>query len=148
METYAKPITQQIRRILLSIGPKVEETIKQLISLDIIEPVEGSTSCINPVVIVSKPNGEVKLCVDMRRANEAIMPERYAIPTIDEITQGMIGRSVFSELDFWGYHQLELTSEVTDITTFVTHCGLYRYKGNCLESIPHPENIRMRIREN
>ena len=35
----------------------------------------------------------------------------------------------FSKLDLkWGYHQLELTPESRDITTFVTHCGLYRYK--------------------
>ena len=65
----------------------------------------------------------------MRRANEAILHERHPIPTIDEITQGMNGSCVFSKLDLkWGYHQLELTPESRDITTFVTHCGLYRYK--------------------
>ena len=65
----------------------------------------------------------------MRRANEAILRERHPIPTIDEITQGMNGSCVFSKLDLkWGYHQLELTPESRDITTFVTHCGLYRYK--------------------
>lgn len=74
-------------------------------------------------------HGDIRLCVDMRRANEAIMRERHPIPTIDEITQGMNGSSVFSKLDLkWGYHQLELTPESKYITTFVTHCGLYRYK--------------------
>ncbi len=43
--------------------------------------------------------------------------------------QGMNGNKVFSKLDLnWGYHQLELTPESRGITTFVTHCGLYRYK--------------------
>ena len=38
-------------------------------------------------------------------------------------------RCMFSKLDLkWGYHQLELTPESRDITTFTTHCGLYRYK--------------------
>ena len=65
----------------------------------------------------------------MRRANDAILRERHPIPTIDEITQGMNGSCVFSKLDLkWGYHQLELTTESRDITTFVIHCGLYRYK--------------------
>ena len=41
----------------------------------------------------------------------------------------MNGSKVFSELDLkWGYHQLELTFESRGITTFVAHCGLYRYK--------------------
>ena len=37
-------------------------------------------------------------------------------------------RKVFSKLDLrWGYHQLELTPDLREIT-FVTHCGLFRYK--------------------
>jgi hypothetical protein len=36
---------------------------------------------------------------------------------------------VFSKLDLkWGFHQLELSVVSCDITTFVTHNGLYRYK--------------------
>ena len=49
--------------------------------------------------------------------------------TIDQIAQGMNGSCVFSKLDLkWGYHQFELTPGSRDITTFVTHCGLYRYR--------------------
>lgn len=65
----------------------------------------------------------------MRRAHEAILRERQPIPTMDEITQEMNGSCVFTKLDLkWGYHQLELTPGSRDITTFITHCGLYRYK--------------------
>ena len=65
----------------------------------------------------------------MRRANEAILRERHPIPTVDEILQSLNGSKVFSKLDLrWGYHQLELTPDSREITTFVTHCGLFRYK--------------------
>ena len=65
----------------------------------------------------------------MRRANEAIVTERHPIPTVDEVLQDMTQSSVFSELDRkWGYHQLELSEESRDITTFSTHAGRYRYK--------------------
>lgn len=81
------------------------------------------------MVIVPKPNGEITVCVDLRRADETIMRERHTIPSINKITQGMNGSSVFSKLDLnCGYHQLELTPGSRDIITFVTHCGLYRYK--------------------
>ena len=40
--------------------------------MDIIEPVEGPTPWVSPVVVVPKQNDEIRLCVDMRRANEAI----------------------------------------------------------------------------
>lgn len=62
----------------------------------------------------------------MHRANEAIRRARHPIPTIDEIAQSISGSKVFSKLDLkWGYYQLELSRE---ITTFATHCGLFRYK--------------------
>ena len=39
------------------------------------------------------------------------------------------GATVFSKVDLkWGFHQIELEEQSRDITTFVTHRGLYRYK--------------------
>ena len=65
----------------------------------------------------------------MRRANEAVVRERHPIPTVDEVLQDMTQSSVFTKLDLkWGDHQLELSEESRDITTFTTHAGLYRYK--------------------
>ena len=55
----------------------------------------------------------------MRRANEAIIRGRHPVPTADEVLQSMNGSTVFSKLDLrWGYHQLELTPESREITTF------------------------------
>ena len=84
---------------------------------------------VNPVVIVPKNNGEIRLCIDMRQANRAIMRRRYPIPTVDEVLHTMNGSKVFSKLDLkWGYHQLELSPESREITTFATPDGLFRYK--------------------
>lgn len=63
------------------------------------------------------------------KANEAIIRERYPIPTVDEILQGLNGSAIFTKLDLkWGYYQLELTLESREITTFAVHNGVYRYK--------------------
>ena len=44
---------------------------------DIIEPVEGVGSrWVSPIVIVPKSYGEVRMCIDMRQANKAIVRER------------------------------------------------------------------------
>ena len=65
-------------------------------------------------MVVPKPNGDVRLRVDMRCVNP--------IPTIDEVLEDMQEASVFSKLDLkWGYHQIELSEESRSITTFVTH---------------------------
>lgn len=107
----------------------MEEKIKELLKMDIIEEVNGPTPWVNPVVIVPKANCEIRLCLDMRQANRAIIRERYPIPTVDELLQSMNGSMFFSKLDLkWGYHQLELTPQSRQITTFAVHNGVYRYK--------------------
>ena len=123
------PVAQHPRRVPFSLREKVESKLHELEQLDIIEKVKGPTPWVSPIVVVPKPSGEIRLCVDMRRANEAIVRERHPVPTVDEVLQDMTQSSVFSKLDLkWGYHQLELSEESRDITTFSTHAGLYCYK--------------------
>ena len=101
----------------------------ELLDMGIIEPVEGPAPWVNPLVIVPKNKGEIRLCVDMRQTNQAIMWRRYPIPTVFEVLHTMNGSKVFSKLDLkWGYHQLELSPESSEITTFATPDGLFRYK--------------------
>ena len=43
----------------------VEKCLKELLDLDIIEPAVGPTPWINPVVLVPKKQGGVRLCIDI-----------------------------------------------------------------------------------
>ena len=82
-------------------------------------------------VAVPKPKspGEIRVCVDMRRANQAIKRERHITPTINEIIHDLNGACIFSKLDLnQGYNQLELDESSRYITTFFSHLGLWRYK--------------------
>ena len=97
--------------------------------MDIIEQVNGPTSWVNPIVAVPKKDNKIRLCLDMRRANEAIIRERHIIPKVEDILTELHGAKYFSKLDLReGYHQLELHPDCRDITTFATHKGLFRYK--------------------
>ena len=102
----------------------------ELVAKDIIKEVSHNpTEYVSPLVVVPKADGEVRICVDMRRANSAIERERHPIPTIEEVLYDLNGSTVFSKLDLkWGLHQVELDERSREITTFVTHRGLYRYK--------------------
>ena len=74
---------------------------------DIIEKVTGPTLWLSPIVIVPKPKNpsEIRICVDMRKPNEAILRERHPTPTIDEVIAKLNGATVFSKLDMnQGYH--------------------------------------------
>ena len=75
-------VAQKLRRVPFALRAKVKATIDELLEGDIIERVEGPTTWASPVVIAPKPSGEIKLCVDMRRANEAIIREQLPISTV------------------------------------------------------------------
>ena len=129
VDQSVKPVAQPIRRMPYSMRAQVAEKINELEKADIIEKVEGPTPWVSPLVAVPKKNGEVRVCVDMRQANKAVMRERYPIPNVDELLQSLNGATVFSKLDLRsGYHQIEIAEESRPITTFVCQKGLYRYK--------------------
>ena len=50
------PVAQPLRRTSFNLRNKVDKKVKELIDLDVIEPVEGPTPWVNPVVIVPKPD--------------------------------------------------------------------------------------------
>ena len=129
IDPTVKPVAQPYRRIPFNLREKVQDKTTELLELGIIEPVKGPAPWVNPVVIVPKNNGEIRLCIAMRQANQAIMQRGYPIPTVDDVLHTMSGSKVFSKLDLkWGYHQLELSPESREITTFATPDGLFRYK--------------------
>ena len=39
----------------------------------------------SPIVVVPKKDGGVRICVDMRLANEAVQRIRHPIPTVDDV---------------------------------------------------------------
>ena len=128
IDDYVEPVAQKARRVPFGQREKLEKKIMEMEDLGVVEKVQGPTPWVSPVVIVPKPSGDIRLCVDMRQANSAVIRERHPIPTVEEILQDFNASTVFSKLDLkWGFHQIELKEESRVITTFATHMGLYRY---------------------
>ena len=108
---------------------KVAAALEKLESEGIIEKVDVPTPWISPLVVIPKKDEDIRLCVDMRMANRAILPERHPTPTVDDLIHTLNGATIFSKLDLRaGYHQLLLHEESRYITTFQTHKGLRRYR--------------------
>ena len=123
--------------------------LDELLKEDIIEEVpSGPTEWVSPLVVVLKPDGDIRVCVDMRRANEAIEKERHPIPTIKEVLHDLNGSTVFSKLDLkWGFHQVELETESRRITAFITHRGLFQYKRLMFGITSAPEKYQKIVKD-
>ncbi|CAC5374989.1 unnamed protein product [Mytilus coruscus] len=125
IDNTVKSIVQPHRRIPFHVRKQVEAELERLERLDIIERVHGPTPWVSPIVVAPKPKspGEIRICVDMRLPNQAIQRERHITPTIDDLIVDLNGAKVFSKMDLLnGYHQLELTQESRNITTFYNTC--------------------------
>lgn len=124
-----KPVSQPYRRIPIPIVEKIEQKIKELLDSDIIEEVREPSQWVSPVVPIQKDNGDLRLCVDMRRANAAIMRENHPLPTMEHLLPRIRKAKYFTKLDIKNaYHQVELHPDSRHVTTFITSKGLYRYK--------------------
>ena len=51
------------------------------------------------MVRVVKPNGKIRICVDLRKLNEAVKREGYVLPTLEDVAPKLVGAKVFSKLD-------------------------------------------------
>ena len=79
----------------------------------------------NPVV-VRKANGKWRLCIDYTDINKACPKDPFPLPRIDQIVDSTAGCHLLSFLDAYsGYHQIFMTREDEEKTTFITPCGTY-----------------------
>ena len=52
--------------------------------LGVIRKVDEPTEWCHPIVVVMKPNGNIRLCLDLTKLNEGIEREFYQLEGIDE----------------------------------------------------------------
>lgn len=95
----------------------VDQKLKKLEEQKIIVRVEERAEWISRMIAVPKGDGDARLCVDMRNANEGIHKEDYPLPTIEDFTVRLRGAKFFSIIDFSNaYFHCELHPESQKMT--------------------------------
>ena len=123
----AKLVQHKVRNIPLPVRPAVAKELQRLQDEGYIEPIEAS-EWVSPIVVAHKPDGRVRLCIDLCDVNSKIIVERYPMPNIHELLSTLESAKVFTTIDLIStYHQIPLTHMSKDITTFNTTEGLFRF---------------------
>ncbi|XP_037567177.1 uncharacterized protein K02A2.6-like [Dermacentor silvarum] len=116
------------RRVAVPLQPKVEQELRRMKDLGVIQQVYHATPWCAPMVISAKQNGEIRICIDYTELNRQLIRERVIMPTVEENLAKLANAKVFSKLDAnSGYWQTPLAPESQDLTTFITPFGRFQF---------------------
>ena len=116
------------RNVPLPLRSKVEQELTRMEQLGVIQPVDGPTDWCQAMVVVPKPDGSVRICVDLKPLNQFIPRELHQQPTVDETLAQLDGATVFTKLDAnSGFWQIPLSAESRRLTTFITPFGRFMF---------------------
>lgn len=80
-------------------------------------------------MVVRKPDGTLRLCIDYRRLNNETHKDAHPLPRIEDLFDMLVGSKYFTTLDLAsGYYQVEVLPNDREKTAFVTPSGLYEFK--------------------
>ena len=114
------------------------KTIQTLISQGIVE--NSQSPHYGQILMVPKPDGTFRMCVDYRALNDCTADASWPIPNIAEIFRriGSQKPKIFGIMDLTqGYHQAHLTLATRAYAAFITFSGVYQFTR--LPSVTHCE---------
>jgi hypothetical protein len=97
LKPSAEPISKTLYRMTVPKLCELQIQLKELLDLGIIRPSVSHWGA--PVIFVKKKDGSLRLCIDYRDLNRAIVKNRYPMPRIDDLFDQMKGAVVFSKID-------------------------------------------------
>ena len=104
------------------------KTLPTLISQSIVE--KSQSPHYSRILMVPKPDGIFRMCIDYRALNDCTADARWPIPNIAEMVRRIDSQKpkVFEIMDLTqGYHQAPLTLATRAYTAFITLSGVYQF---------------------
>jgi hypothetical protein len=104
----------------------VEKEVQSMLDMGVIE--QSTSAYCSPVVLVSKPDGSVRFCIDYRALNKITKFDCEPIPDMDELFCQLANAKYFAKIDLTkGYWQIPVRPSDKDKTAFQTPLGLYQW---------------------
>lgn len=124
----AVPVLHYRKRIPHSLHDRLKSELDVLIQQGIISPVDYPTDWVNNIQIVEKPNGSLRICLDPKPLNACIKREHFLIPRSEDLISRLSGKRIFTVMDLRnGFWHMELDGKSSNLTTFMTPFGRFRW---------------------
>jgi hypothetical protein len=90
-------------------------------------PADYTSWLANPV-LVEKPDGYWRMCINYTSLNKACLKDEYPLPHICQIVDSTTTCELLSFLDAYsGYHQISLATDDEEKTSFIMSFGIFCY---------------------
>jgi len=141
VDKSVKPVFQSLRAHPFYLIPLIEAELEKMVAADIISRTYGPLKWLSNICPVPKPGSpdQIRITIDMRAANTAILRERHPIRRTEDLFVILNGAKFFSKLDMnKAYNQIELEESCKFITAFIAPSGTYWWNrlnlGTCASS--------------
>ena len=125
--TSGPPVASQPYRAGPQSRKLIDAELKRMLQMDVIEPASGPWSA--PVVLIPKPDGSIRFCIDYRKLNAVTKNDSYALPRVDDCLDSLGEARYFTTLDAnCGYWQIDVNEDDREKTAFTCHKGLCQFK--------------------
>src|SRR5436190_161936 len=120
-----------IKQRYYPVSPKIQEAIytevDKMLEAGIIEPSKSEWS--TPIVMIKKPNGSYRFCLDFRKLNSVSKKDAYPLPYMNAILDKLRAARYISTIDLsQAYFQIPLEKNSRELTAFtVPGKGLFHF---------------------
>ncbi len=96
---YADPVVSAAGRIPFRLEDPVYRKLDQILAEGIIVPVTEPTEWVSRMLVTSKPDGDIRICLDPSELNKAIQRQHFAVPTVQQLFAKIGKAKFFCSLD-------------------------------------------------
>ena len=107
---------------------QADQTMNKIIKENVIElhSEKEPAPWISNIAIAPKPDGNIRMTLDARNLNKAIMSTNLPIPRHEDVKAKLAGCKIFSKMDFKSaFWQIEIEEESRYLPVFHTNAKLY-----------------------
>ncbi|KAE9032775.1 hypothetical protein PR003_g9600 [Phytophthora rubi] len=120
------PMKQKPYRVSYAEGEIMEAEIQQYLELGYV--LESNSPWASPVLMIRKPDGGIRFCIDSRKMNAVTVKDCYPMPLIDDILDVLSGSKLFSTMDnSSGYCNVLMHEDSIAKTAFTCKYGLFKW---------------------
>jgi len=91
------PKSRNARPIPFALRAQVREQLQEMQKNDILE--KSFSDYVNPLTLVERPGKGIRICIDARRVNALMIPDRVNVDTMKELLQRFHGSKYITTID-------------------------------------------------